>query len=185
MSDTAGKPSKWGRVEARLDKSRAERLEQDAELIPAPQDHGMIPSPLEVPVPDPREKGGLLERWQKGNIDRRMAVNEFQDRCDAQLEALRFQLRKAVSVSNARADLMAEEYLKGLDAEHLEILAGLGLRNTRTRAESLKAVTEMIVEQIKEIQDKDWPPALIDHTIDELLALRTRTCAELMRELGD
>jgi hypothetical protein len=185
MSDNADKPSKWGRVDDRLGKTKRERTAKDGGLIASPAKQALVPSPLDAPLPDPKEKGGFLERLQKGQIDRRTAVSEFQDRCDAQLEALRFQLRKAVSVSNARADLVAEEYLKGLDAEHLEVLADLGLRNTRTRAESLKSVTDMIVQQMKEVQEKDWPAALIDSTIDELLALRARTCAELMRELGD
>lgn len=185
MSENADKASKWERANRRLSKSRGERAAKDGTIISAPATTGLVPSPFDAPLPDPKETGGFLERLQKGQIDRRTAVSEFRERCNVQLETLRFQLRKALSVSNARADLVAEEYLKGLDAEHLEVLAGLGLRNTRTRAESLKAVTDMIVQQMKEVQEKDWPEALIDSTLDELLTLRERTCAELMRELGD
>lgn len=179
---------KWDRVNTRLTRSTqppAEPQAAEAELIPGQTELTAAPSSLEVPLPDINAKEGFLTRYQMKSIDRRTAVKEFQERCDAQLDALRFQLRRAVTVSNARADLVAEEYLKGLDAEHLEILAGLGLRNTKTRAEGLKAVNDMIVDQMKDVQGKDWPQALIDQTIDDLLELRRKASEELMRELGN
>jgi hypothetical protein len=194
MSEKSGQESKakdWSLVETRM-KSKAGAKPKgeiitnslgQAEDLPA---HSITPAAISVPVslPDSDTARGILMQWQKNKIDRKTALEAIQVQYDAQLDALRFQLRKAVSVSNARADRIAEEFLNKLDSEHLQILKDLGLRNAETRASALIEVREMIAAKLSEVQTKNWPQPLLERTIDDLLDLEKRVCAEMMKELG-
>jgi F0F1-type ATP synthase membrane subunit b/b' len=123
-------------------------------------------------------------QWKKNQLDRTTALQAIQAQYNAQLDALRYHLGKAVSVSNARADRIAEEFLKKLDSEHIQILKELGLRNAETRATALIEVREMIFIKLKELETKKWPQPLVDRTIRDLFDLEKRVCAEMMKELG-
>ena len=142
------------------------------------------PADLDVPEPDMEAKRGILMQWKKNQIDRKTALAAIQAQHDAQLDALRYHLTKAVTVSNARADRIAEEFLKKLDSEHIQVLKELGLRNADTRATALIEVRDMIAAKLLEVQSKKWPNELVGRTIDDLFDLEKRVCAELMRELG-
>jgi len=100
------------------------------------------------------------------------------------LDALRYHLGKAVSVSNARADRIAEEFLKQLDSEHIQVLKELGLRNAEVRATALIEIREMIFKKLKELETKKWPQPLIDRTLEDLFDLEKRVSGEMMKELG-
>jgi len=63
-------------------------------------------------------------------------------------------------------------------------LKDLGLRNAETRASALIEVRDMIAAKLGEVQKKKWPQPLVDRTIDDLLDLEKRVCAEMMKELG-
>ena len=89
-----------------------------------------------------------------------------------------------VGAGKARADVDYENYLKELDAEHLEVLAELGLRNKDVRERTLLQLTEMTAVKLKEVQAADWPNELKDATVNELFELRKRFAAEMMKELG-
>jgi hypothetical protein len=180
----------WSRVESRM-KSKEVASSDSEMLVVNPTDSvpagPMIVPPavsLPIPLPDAHASRSVLMAWQKNKIDRKTALEAIQTQYDAQLDALRFQLRKAVSVSNARADRIAEEFLKKLDSEHIQILKDLGLRNAETRATALIEVREMIATKLYEVQTKKWPQQLVDRTIDDLLDLEKRVCTEMMKELG-
>lgn len=136
---------------------------------------------LSIPRCEPR---GILMQWKKDAIDRQTALQAIQSQYDAQLEALRYQLTKAVTVSNAQVDCIAEEFLKKLDSEHLEVLKEFGLKNLDTRSNALIEVRDIIAAKLREVQGKSWPQSLVERTIDDLLDLEKRICAEMMRELG-
>jgi hypothetical protein len=179
----------WSRVEARNKPKEAPSPDSESVVYPLERAentpaHSIVPSAIAVPLPDTETPRGILMRWKRSQIDRQTALKAIQAQYEAQLDALRYQLRKAVSVSHAKADLIANEYLKKLDSEHLEILKDLGLRNAETRATALIEVRDMIVDKLKEVQTKNWPESMMNRTIDDLLALEQRVCAEMMKELG-
>lgn len=181
--------NKWDRVESRI-KSRGgsvpktEHVANPLALVEDNPPHQFVPSEISVPEPDTEASHGILMQWQKGQISKKAALEALQVKYDAQLDALKFQLSKAVNVSNARADRIAEEFLKKLDSEHIQVLKGLGLRNAETRASALIEIRDMIASKLNEVQTKNWPPALVDRTIDDLLDLEKRVCSEMMKELG-
>ncbi|MDB4767067.1 hypothetical protein OAG71_05215, partial [bacterium] len=127
---------------------------------------------------------GILSNYKKKNLSRKASLSALKIQYDGQLDVLRHQIGQACRVEKSRADVHAEQYLKELDAKHLEVLSELGLRNKETREEALLKLTDSTVERLKEVQAKDWPPSLIDETISELFKLRSRAVAEIMNELG-
>jgi hypothetical protein len=144
-----------------------------------------VPSNLNVQLPDTDKSRGFLMEWRKNNLDRKTAIQAITAQYNSQLDILKYQLQKAVTVSNARADRIAEEFLQKLDSEHIQILKDLGLRNAETRASGLIEVRDMIASKLREVQGKDWPKPLLDRTIDDLLALESRVAGEMLRELGE
>src|SRR5262245_61711215 len=180
----------WSRVDARI-KTKQE-LSPVPKQVSSPLTRGEIelddptavPESIALSVPETESSRGILHQWKLSKIDKKTALEAVQARYDAQLDTLRYQLRQAVNVSNARADRIADEFLKKLDAEHMEVLTSLGLRNASSRADALIKAREIIAIKLSEIQSKNWPQALVDRTIDDILELERRVCAEMMRELG-
>ncbi len=127
---------------------------------------------------------GLIAQYQQKHLSRKATVQALKLRYESELDALQHRLNKACQIEKSRADVMADEYLKELDAQHLKVLSDLGLRNKETREKALLRLTESTVERLKEVQNKDWPPSLIDETIQEIFALRKRAVAEIMNEIS-
>jgi hypothetical protein len=146
--------------------------------------HSIVPAAIAVPLPDTEAPRGLLMQWKRGKIDRATALKAIQSQYDAQLEALRYQLSRAVTVSNARADRIAEEFLQKLDSEHLQVLQEFGLRNFQTRMDALTQATQMVAAKLRELDTKDWPPDLVDKATKAVMELHERVNREMMKELG-
>jgi hypothetical protein len=178
----------WSRVE-RLTPKPGQETEQDHKaMVPVPPqaDVPMITPPtlqgsIDVPLQQPLDFIGKL----KANAKNRKAVMAALDAHYAsQLDGLQAQLAAGLRVHKTKVDLQAEEYLKTLDARHLEVLGQLGVRNAATRWQAIMELNDLAVAKIKEVQDKQWPDSLIDDTITQILSLRKRVAAEVMRELG-
>ncbi len=127
---------------------------------------------------------GVMVKYKQKRLSRKASVAALKLRYDSELDALKHQLTRACQVEKARADVMADEYLKELDSQHLQVLGELGLKNKETREKALLKLTDSTVERLKEVQEKDWPPTLVEETITEIFQLRKRAVAEIMNELG-
>lgn len=179
----------WSRFESvvRSKEGRPQEYEEvtyPLERAESPRTEVTAPTELTVALPNIDEYRGILFEWKKGKIDRNSTLKALQAHYDAQLDALQYHLGKAVSVSNARADVIAEEFLEKLNAEHMEIMKELGLRNLKSRATALIEVQDMIVAKVREVQAKNWPPSSIERTLADLSELGRRGCAQMMKELG-
>jgi hypothetical protein len=180
--------NRWSRVNSRA-RSREEvkaPAEPDVEVgaVEARGASLVVPEAVAITTPGTEGPGGFLMKWQKRQIDRKTAIDALQAHYNAQLEVLGYQLRSAVTVSKARADRIAEEFLTKLDSEHIQVLKEMGLRNAEVRATAMIQVRDMIAAKLKDVQDKDWPEQLVNRAIDDLLDLERRVCSEMMKELG-
>ena len=158
------------------------RTPYSAEIVPV--DGSNVPSAPVVSLPDSKPGLGILAQWRANTISRKSALQELQATYDAQLDILKHRLEKAVTMKNAQADVIATEYLKQLDAQQLDILTKLDLKNKATRERALFDLTEMTAARLREVQNTDWPPELKADTVGQLFLLRTRYVAEMMKELG-
>lgn len=161
---------------------KVSRVSGRSELVPV--EHSDVPAPLNPGVPDV-DSLGFFMRLKKNKLEKKATVRELETFYEKRLDVLAYKLERAGQVEKARSHLIAEEYLKELDAKHLEVLSQIGLRNKDTRERGLLQLTDMTVSRIKEVHEKDWPPELVNETIQELFALRKRYVAEMMRELGE
>lgn len=155
---------------------------EEAGLLPTGD--SIIPPAPTVVLPDMSASRGILMKWREQKLGRKAAMRALEAHYQSQLDALTYSLAKAVQVQKARADVIAEEYLKELDSRQLELLTELGLRNKETRERALLELTEMTAAKLREVQTKDWPEELMRDTISKLLALRKRVVGEMMKELG-
>jgi hypothetical protein len=177
--------SKVARLGSRsVDEPKSPSLQSGAtELVPL-----VTPDTLQnlavVPLTTP-EQLGMLGKWKANNLGRKAAMESIQRHYSSQLDVLAHNLAKAAQVKKARADVLAEEYLKELDTQHLAVLSEFGLRNKETRERALIELTETTVAKLREVQGKDWPEELVHDTISQLLGLRKRVVAEMMKELGE
>ncbi|HKD36094.1 MAG TPA: hypothetical protein VKB78_04815, partial [Pirellulales bacterium] len=136
MSDQKDSPPDWSRVE-RLNNPKPPAAKDSRAMVAGPAQ--LNPSPavapptqvsIALPVEQPRDFISKL----KANAKNRKAMMEALDAHYAtQLDGLRAQLSAGLRVHKSKLDLQAEEYLKSLDAQHLEVLGQLGIRNADTR----------------------------------------------------
>ncbi len=190
MTEPNNQPNDWSAIESRMSENERRVAESSREAYLVQRTEGIlahtnVPATLDVPRPDTETSQGILMKWKKSSIDRKTALEAIQTQYNAQLDALKYHLQKAVTVSNARADKVAKEFLMKLDSEHIEVLKDLGLRNADTRASGLIEVRDLIAQKLAEVMAKNWPKPLVDRTIDDLLDLEKRACTEMMRELGN
>ena len=67
---------------------------------------------------------GVIAQFQSKTLSRRASVAALKIRYESELDTLEHRLSKACQVEKARADVIAEQYLKELDAQHLAAFYG-------------------------------------------------------------
>ena len=143
----------------------------------------ILPAPTVAP-PTEDTSLGILGYLKSKSLGRKAAMESIQLHYSSQLDVLAHSLTKATQVRKSRADVLAEEFLKDLDTQHLAVLTEFGLRNKETRERALIDLTEATAAKLREVQEKDWPLELVQDTIKQLFTLRKRVVAEMMEELG-
>ena len=177
MSDETNKTD-WNRVErmARPDEAPS----SDGALVPSRPQDVAIPSPANIGEPT-----GILAKYKANKLERKAALKALEKSYSGQLSVLEHQIVKAEGLRKTEISVLAEEFLKDLDARHLEVLAEIGMRNKGTREAALVNLTEQTVEKLKDVQQRDWPESLVRDTVRDLLELRERLVREIMEELGN
>jgi len=142
------------------------------------------PSVPTLSVPDKTAAHGILMKYRENKLNRKSTLQALELTYKTQLDALTHNLVRALQVKKTETDVIAEEYLKELDARHMEVMNDLGLRNIDIRNRTLEKLNDQYVAKIKEIKDKDWPPDVIIETLELMSKLRMRFIAEMMTEVG-
>ena len=155
--------------------------EKKQQLIPA----RVVPTPVIVAAsvslaPDFREEQGILARWKAQQMDRKSALTVLDAKYAGHLEVVKHNVLKQVMVGKAQISVKAEELLKELDAKHLEIVAQLDMRNVSTRTKIMRDATDMIVAEVREVENKDWPEQLKVEVITKAFELRQQFVDRLM-----
>lgn len=141
------------------------------------------PDPTSAGAPDKPE--GVIAGFQAGRIQRKAALQQMEAWYGAQLDIAKHRLTEVARVKKAQTTVIAEQFLRNLDQQHLEYLTNLGLRNTNARGEALIKLGDQTAKTLKELEDRDWPPALVEQTIKGVIDLHERFFGKLMEELGE
>ena len=176
------KPEKeeWEQVNRALEKKR---MDQDLPVGSGPAaatPPGLSSSPDAMGRPD-----GLIANFQAGKVQRAAVIEHLRTWYAAQLGVTKHRLAEAARVRNAEATLIAEQFLRALDQQHLEYLTTLGLRNLEVRQKALIQVGDQTTNILRDMQNRSWPQQLIDKTIQGIVELHERFFAKTMKELGE
>src|SRR5208282_2251621 len=132
-----------------------------------------------VAIPD-----GVISQFKAKKIQKKVALKHIEAWYDGQLEAARHAVAEAVTVRKAEASRIAERLLMAIDAEHLKYLTSLGLRNEAVRGEALKELGDQTSRLLSEVHAKDWPPQLVEETLDGIIERHRKFKDRIMEDLG-
>ncbi len=116
------------------------------------------------------EKTKLLKRREKKEIARSKYV-----RVEKNLELLEHQLEIDARLEASKSRLETEDELKRNNLKQLEVSAESRIRRTASMEQAIVVFTQMTADAIEQIQQKDWPPQLVNETTVRILQLRKRT----------
>ena len=127
--------NKWSKVDA---------IVQKKELAVATM--GFSNKPL-APINDQIEairsqEIDLIGRFKRNAITRKAALESLRAMHDAQLDAAKHALKRAVDVEKQRIDTVADKYIFQITAEYLRNMRELGLQNYDSRMETPRRTAE-------------------------------------------
>ena len=124
----------------------------------------------------------LIGRFKRNAIDRRAALESLRSMHDAQLEAAKHALRRAVDIEKERVDAVANRYIFQITEEYLRNLRDLGLQNYESRMETLLQLNVVMARLLEKAQAQDVPPSVRDATIESIQKKHKEFSDRLMEE---
>jgi hypothetical protein len=188
----------WSRVDAlneKLEGKKTPKPAQENALVPILEgkleklEQPMSPQVLSRPMKDinhePNEVGFFAGLHGEGKVKKKAIVKALELKYNAEIDTLEHRLTNLVRVRKVQAEVVAEGYLKQLDAAKLEVLTQLGMRNVNTRQNAMVELTNATVAKIKEVESSEWPESLKNERIHDMLVLLKGFNRKLMEELGE
>ena len=147
--------------------------------------HSNAPAGLAVNVPQLEQPEGIIARWKTNALTRKATLQLLEVAYNGRLEQLKIRLAAAIRVEKAVVDVLAKEYLQQLDCEHLKNLQELNVKNLETRQQVMIDLNNVTAAKLKEAQEADWPPEMMNRTINHIFELHERAMAKIMKEVGE
>jgi hypothetical protein len=110
----------------------------------------------------------LIGRFKRNTIDRRAALESLRLMHEAQLEAAKHALRRAVDVEKQRIDTVADRYIFQITEQYLRNLRELGLQNFESRFDTMLQLNTTMTRLLEKAQAQDVPPSVRDATIENI-----------------
>lgn len=167
--------SKWSKVDAlvqRKDQAVATTGLSDKPLAPINDQIESIRS----------QEIDLIGRFKRNAITRKAALESLRAMHDAQLEAAKHALKRAVDVEKQRIDTVADKYIFQIQAEYLRNMRELGLQNYDSRMETLLQLNDTSARLLEKVQAQDIPESMRDATIENILRKHKEFSDRLMEE---
>ena len=124
----------------------------------------------------------VIGRFKRKGIDRRAALESLRDLHDAQLEAAKHALKRAVDVEKKRVDTVANKYIFKINEEYLRDLRDLGLQNFTSRMDTLLELNATMAGLLEKAQSQDVPPSVRDSTLESIYKKYKEFSDRLMEE---
>jgi hypothetical protein len=124
----------------------------------------------------------LIGRFKRNAIDRRAALESLRSMHEAQLEAAKHALKRAVDVEKERVDAVANRYIFQITEEYLRNMRELGLQNFESRMETLLQLNTTMVKLLEKAQVQDVPPSVRDATMGNIQKKYKEFSDRLMEE---
>jgi hypothetical protein len=169
----------WGGIQDSLT-----RQAMDAAIPAGRERHVPVPTGITAPVDGSDRPDGIIAQYRAKQVSRKAATEYLEVWYRAQLEVARHRLSEIARVRKAEATLFAEQFLHGINSQHLEYLTSLGLRNEVVRSRAFIQLSEQTAAALREIQGRDWPQQMVDRTIQAVLERYEAFFRKLTAELG-
>jgi hypothetical protein len=141
-----------------------------------------ITNKISLPKDMIKEPDGVVARYKAHAIERKAGVDLLRAWYGAQLEVAKKQLKVAVELKSKEVEMEAERFLMDLDKRQLQYLMQLEFANTEERIVALEKLGDATSRAMEKISSKDWPPKMVDDTIQGIIDLRQRFFDKIMKE---
>jgi hypothetical protein len=169
----------WSGIETSL-----KRQAMDVAIPVARERQVPVPTGLHAPTDGSERPDGVIAQFKANRVSRRAAMEYLEVWYRAQLEVARHRLSEIARVRRAEATLLAEQFLHGINSQHLEYLTSLGLRNEEVRMRAFIQLSDQTSAALREIQGRDWPQQMVDRTVQAILERQEAFFRKLTQELG-
>jgi hypothetical protein len=154
--------NKWEQVDALLRKDQHK-------AITSPPAHSDPLGPINDKIETIRKQElDLIGRFKRNAIDRRAALDALHAMHDAQLEAAKYALKRAVDLEKKRIDTVANKYIFHITEEYLRNMRELGLQNFESRMETLLQLNETMARLALKAAGQDVPDAIRESTLENI-----------------
>jgi len=124
----------------------------------------------------------LIGRFKRNAIDRKAALSALRSMYEAQLDAAKHALTRAVDVEKKRIDTVADKYIFQITEEYLRNMRELGLQNFDSRMQTLLQLNEKMASLIQQAEAQNVPPSVRDTTISNIYKKYKEFSDKLMEE---
>lgn len=154
---------KWDRVDSLIRKTPGP--------IAAPVESPMTPvAPIQAQIDRiHQQKLGIIGEFKKNKINRVAALEQLKAMHNAQIEATRHALLRAVDVEKGRVDTVANGFLNRITEEYLNDMREMGMKNLETRMNTILQLNEKLREFLEKAQSQDLPQSVKDATIQNIM----------------
>jgi hypothetical protein len=153
--------NKWEKVDSLLRKEEHKTIPSTGRSDPL--------SPINDKIETIRKQElDIIGRFKRNAIDRRAALEALQAMHDAQLEAAKHALKRAVDVEKERIDAVANKYIFHITEEYLRNMRELGLQNYESRMETLLQLNETMARLALKAASQDVPDSIRTSTIENI-----------------
>ncbi|HJU29041.1 MAG TPA: hypothetical protein VJ718_07720 [Candidatus Binataceae bacterium] len=177
----SSKSDKWVNVCRMIADSGAQSAPPRAKIVEPVQKLQSV----EVVFSAEQRPDGAIAQFRASQIGRTAALRHVRTWYEGQLEAARHAVEQAIRVRKAEASRVAERLLMQIDSEHVQHLLALGLRSSEARNRVMLELGDQTSRTLKEIEDHDWAPQLVQEAICGVLEGHRRFFARIRQELGE
>lgn len=124
----------------------------------------------------------LLGRFKAGGMQRRAALEMLNVMYEAQLDASKHALARAVDVQKERVDVIAKKYIFEITQEYLRDMETLGLQNFQARMQTLLTLNEEAAKLLRQAEGQDVPERMKKTTIEAILKKYHEFLAQLVAD---
>lgn len=170
MTSEKNKDKKWEKVNALMKRDSKTALQEE------------LPDKIALQKQMIKEPDGVIAKFKAHKIERKAVVELIKTWYESQLEVAKHQLQKAVQMKKQEADVETEHFLMDLNKRHLHYLNELEFSNLEERYDTLGKLGDSTAKAIEKITTRDWPPKMIEETIQGIMDLNRSFFEKIMKE---
>lgn len=124
----------------------------------------------------------IIGKMKANSIERKAGLEAIRSMYEAQMEAGKHALKRAVEVEKQRVDLVANKYIYQITQEYLRDMNDLGIHNYNSRMETLFRLNAETTTLLEQAESQSVPQSLKDTTVDAIFTNHTEFYERLIAD---